>query len=142
LRQHALVRTALPCHVDGMPKLLTILLMVARLLGVILILLGAAIWFGFGAGITATHAILGSLFVLDAWIIAIIALFALPSRTMPLLVLVLGGVVAWFGGAQTTLLVGNGHWAVRLLHLLLGVALLGLIESLAKAVRLHRRTVH
>jgi len=119
----ALVRAALPCHVDRMTKFLTILLMVARLLGVILILLGAAIWLGFGAGITATHAILGSLFVLDAWIIALIALFALPRRALPLLV-------------------GTGHWAVRLLHLLLGVALLGLVESLARAVRLHRQTVH
>ena len=125
-----------------MTKFLTILLMIARLLGVVLLLLGAAIWLGFGTGLTATHAILGSLFVLDAWIIAIIALFALPARALPLLLLALGGVVAWFGGAQTSLLVGTGHWAIRLLHLLLGVAMLGLIEALAKAVRLHRQTVH
>jgi hypothetical protein len=122
-----------------MTKLVTILLMLARLFGVVLILLGAAIWLGFGKGITPVHAALGSLFVLDAWIIAVIALFALPSRTLPLLVLALGGAVLWFGVAQTTLLVGTGHWAVRLLHLLLGVALLGLVDSLGRAVRLHRQ---
>jgi hypothetical protein len=112
--------------------------MLARLLGVVLILLGAAIWLGFGRGITPVHAALGSLFVLDVWIVAVIALFVLTARTLPLLVLALGGVVVWFGVAQTTLLVGNAHWAVRVLHLLLGVALLGLVESLGKAVRLHR----
>jgi hypothetical protein len=126
---------------NRMTKLVTILLMLARLLGVLLILLGAAIWLGFGRGIVPVHAILGSLLVLDAWIIAVIALFALPSRAVPLFALALGGVVVWFGVAQTTFLVGSAHWAVRLLHLLLGIALLGLIERLSKAVRLHRAAV-
>ena len=121
-----------------MTKLVTILLMLARLLGVVLILLGAAIWLGFGKGITAFHAALGSLFVVDVWIVALIALFVLTSRLLPLLVLALGGVVVWFGVAQTTLLVGSAHWAIRLLHLLLGVSLLGLVEALGKAVRIHR----
>lgn len=121
-----------------MTKLVVILLMLARLLGLILILLGVAIWIGFGRGITNVHAALGSVFVLDVWIVAVIALFVLTARGLPLLVLALGGVVVWFGVAQTTLLVGGAHWAVRLLHLLLGVALLGLVESLGKAVRVHR----
>ncbi|HXT15987.1 MAG TPA: hypothetical protein VN706_10195 [Gemmatimonadaceae bacterium] len=121
-----------------MSKLVTILLMLARTLGALLVLLGISIWVGFG-GVTPVHAALGSLFVLDAWIIALIALFALPKRLLPLLVLALGGIVAWLGVAQTTLLVGSAHWAVRLVHLLLGLALLGLVESLGKAVRLHQR---
>lgn len=120
-----------------MPKLVTVLLMIARLLGVLQIVLGVAIWVGF-AGVVAVHAILGSLLVLDAWIIGLIALFALSKRALPLLLLVFGGAVMWFGVAQTSLLVGSAHWAIRVLHLLLGIALLGLIEALAKAIRLHK----
>ena len=75
--------------------------------------------------------------MLVVWIIAIIALFALPRRTLPLITLLIAGVVLWFGMAQTTLLVGSAHWAVRLAHLLVGLATMGLSESLLKAVKLH-----
>lgn len=119
-----------------MTKLVTVLQMIARLLGALQIFLGVAIWVGFRA-VVAAHAILGSLFVLDAWIIGVIALFALPRRTLPLLMLLLGGAVLWFGVAQTSLLAGPTHWAVQVLHLLLGLALLGLTESVGKAVRVH-----
>jgi hypothetical protein len=71
------------------------------------------------------------------WIIAIIALFALSTRTLPLITLLVAGVALWFGMAQTTLLVGSAHWAVRLAHLLVGLATIGRAESLTKAVKRH-----
>jgi hypothetical protein len=120
-----------------MTKLVKVLLMLARLLVVVQLALGLAIWPG-GASLAAPHSALGSLFVLDAWIIALIALFALPRRAVPLFTLAFGAVVMWLGMAQMTLLVGSAHWTVRVVHLLLGLALLGLVEMLAKAVRVHR----
>jgi hypothetical protein len=120
-----------------MVKLVTILLMIARLLGAILLVLGFCIWFGI-ANPTGLHAALGSVFVLTGWVIALIALFALPKRGVALFALLLGGVVIWFGVAQTTFLKDSMHWVVRFTHLLLGLAMLGLIESLAKAVRIHK----
>jgi hypothetical protein len=120
-----------------MIKLVTVLLMLARLLGAILLVLGFCIWFNI-AKPTAAHAALGSLFVLVMWVIAVIALFALPRRGLPLFALLLGALVMWFGMTQTTLLTGSMHWAVRVVHLLLGLAALGLTEALAKAVRIHK----
>jgi uncharacterized membrane protein YkgB len=120
-----------------MSKTVAVLQMLARLLGVVQILVGLAIWLGWATSAVAFHSAAGSLFVLVVWIIAIIALFALPRRTLPLITLLVAGIVLWFGMAQTTLLVGSGHWAVRLAHLLLGLATMGLSESLAKAVKLH-----
>lgn len=114
--------------------------MLARLLGVVQIVVGFCLWFGLLTGAVAFHSALGSLFVLVAWIVAGIALFVLPRRGLPLFTLFLAGVVLWFGMAQVTLLPGSGHWAVRLVHLLLGVATLGLIESLAKGVKSHLAT--
>lgn len=123
-----------------MRKTLTIFIMLARLLGVVQIIVGLGIWFGMFGGAAPIHSILGSLFVLTMWIVAGIALFALPKRGVALFAMLWGGLVLWFGMAQTTLLVGSTHWAIRLAHLLVGVAALGLVESLGKAVKRHLAT--
>jgi len=114
--------------------------MLARLLGLLQIVVGVCLWLGIATGLVKLHTGLGSLLVLVAWVVAGIALFALPQRRIPLITLLMGGVVLWFGMAQTTLLPGTMHWAVRVVHLLLGLALLGLIETLRKAVSQHLAT--
>jgi hypothetical protein len=120
-----------------MRKTASVLTMLARLLGVVQILVGLAMWFGFAARAVAFHSALGSLFVLALWIIALIALFSLDKRGLPLFALLWGGLVLWFGMAQTTLLVGGAHWAVRLAHLLVGLAAIGLADSLGRALKAH-----
>jgi hypothetical protein len=120
-----------------MQKSLTVLLMLARLLGVVQLLVGIGIWFGVGTSTVTLHTALGGLFVLVVWIIAIIALFALPKRAVALVTLLWGALVLWFGMAQTTLLLGSAHWAVRVAHLLVGLAALGLVEALGGAAKRH-----
>jgi len=119
-----------------MIKLITPLQMLARLLIALQVILGLAIWFGY-ISVTQIHIALGSLFVLDVWIIALIALFALPRRMLPFITLIMGGIVMWFGVAQRTMMLGDLHWAVRVVHLLLGLATMGLVEPLVKAVKQH-----
>jgi hypothetical protein len=121
-----------------MSKTIGVLGMLARLLGAVQIVVGLAMWFGWAKSAVALHSALGSIFILVVWIIAIIALFALSTRLLPLITLLVAGVALWFGMAQTTLLVGSTHWAVRLAHLLVGLATMGLAESLAKAVKRHQ----
>ncbi len=120
-----------------MQKSMTVLLMIARLLAVVQIVVGLCLWFGVLKNAVAFHSAAGSLFVLVAWIIAGIALFALPARGLPLFTLFLAGVVLWFGMAQVTILPGARHFGIQLLHLLLGLATLGLLEALGKAVKRH-----
>jgi hypothetical protein len=112
------------------------LLMVARALVAAQIVLGLLIWFG-KISLTQVHIALGGLFVVDLWLLAIIALFALSARGLSLLTLFMGGVIMWLGVAQTSLLIGPAHWAVRVLHLLLGVSAMGLVEPLTKALLAH-----
>ena len=119
-----------------MIKLITPLQMLARLLIALQVILGLTIWFGV-ISVTQIHIALGSLFVLDVWIIALIALFALPRRMLPFITLIMGGIVMWFGVAQRTMMLGELHWAVRVVHLLLGLATMGLVEPLVKAVKQH-----
>lgn len=116
-----------------MNTLVKALLFIARLLVAIQLVLGALIWLG-NTSLVQVHVVQGGLFVLCMWALAIIALFALPRRGLPLLALLMGGVILWFGVAQRTFLIGSAHWAIRILHLLLGVSAMGLIEPLAKAV--------
>jgi hypothetical protein len=120
-----------------MKKINTILLMLVRLLGVVQLVVGLAIWFGFAAGARAMHIGVGMVFVLVLWIYAVFALFALPRRGLALLTLLLGGIVVWFGMAQLTMLPGSAHWIVRLVHLLLGLSAMGIAERLGKAIKLN-----
>lgn len=111
--------------------------MLSRLIGVVQLITGCAIWFGLMPKAVPMHFGLGSLLALVVWIVSLIALFALPKRGLALFTLGWGALMLWFGMAQTTLLVGSAHWAVRVAHLLVGVAALGMVESLAKAVKAH-----
>jgi len=120
-----------------MRNIIKALLMVARLLVTVQIILGLLIWFGNRISLTQVHIALGMLFVIDLWALGIIALFALSARGLSLLTLLMGGVIMWLGVAQTSLLIGPAHWAIRLLHLLLGVAAMGLVEPLTKALFAH-----
>ena len=132
-------RTVRPTVLSLMRLTIIVLQMLARLLGAAQILIGFAIWFGWAPNAVVLHTALGSLFVLVLWIIAAIALFALSKRGVALFTLLWGALVLWLGMAQTTLLPGGVHWAVRLAHLLVGLAAMGLVESLGKAVKLHSR---
>lgn len=119
-----------------MRTLVKILLMLARLLVTAQIVLGLLIWFG-KISFTQIHIALGSLFVLDLWLLAVIALFALSARGLSLFSLLLGGVIMWLGVAQRTMVLGSAHWAVRVVHLLLGVSAMALIEPLTKSLLGH-----
>jgi hypothetical protein len=120
-----------------MRNLVKVLLMLARLLVAAQVILGLLIWFGRMTSIRQLHIALGSIFVLDLWVLAVIALFALSARGLALFTLLLGGVIMWFGTAQMSMLPGDMHWAVQVVHLLLGVSAMALAEPLSKALFAH-----
>ena len=120
-----------------MRQTITVLQMLARFLGAVQILVGLAIWFGWAPNAVVAHSALGSLFVLVTWAVSLIALFVLSKRAIALFTLLWGALVLWFGMAQTTFLPGPMHWTIQLTHLLVGLAAIGLVETLCKAVRLH-----
>ena len=111
--------------------------MLARLLWVVQLLVGFGIWFGIWTAGLSLHLAGGALFVVVLWIIGLIALFALPKRGVALFTLLWGGLLLWLGMSQTSLLVGNGHWAVRVAHLVVGLAAMGLVESISGATKRH-----
>jgi hypothetical protein len=119
-----------------MRNFVKVLLMLARLLITAQVILGLLIWFG-RISFTQAHIALGSLFVLDLWLLGVIALFALSARGLSLFSLLLGGVIMWLGVAQRTMLVGSLHWAVQVVHLLLGLSAMAIVEPLSRALLAH-----
>jgi hypothetical protein len=113
------------------------MLIFGRLLGVLQITIGLALWRGWWPHAVAFHSAMGSLLVLVLWVVALIALFVLSTRAIPLVALFWGGLVLWLGMAQMTLFVGDAHWTIRVAHFVVGLAAIGFIESLVKATSRH-----
>lgn len=115
----------------------TVLLMLGRLVGILQILGGVAIWVGVAPWVRQAHMAIGSLFVLVLWIVGVIALFALPARALSFFTLLWGALVLWLGMAQVSLLPGAGHWVIRVVHLVVGLIAIGLLEQLGKRLKAH-----
>ncbi len=105
--------------------------MLVRLTGLILIVLGLAFWTGHALGLIPVHKQIGYLFVLALWAEAAFAAPAAGAPGFVALVFLWGLVVAFLGMTQDRLLIGSAHWIIKLLHLLVALAALGLAERLA-----------
>ena len=105
--------------------------MFVRVAGVIQILLGLAFWTGNALGLVDLHQLLGILLVLALWTQAALADRAGVPAGMVAGAAVLGLLVVIVGLTQQNLLPGSAHWVIQVIHLLLGLGLLGLADNLA-----------
>jgi hypothetical protein len=95
--------------------------------GLLALVLGLFSWIGFGVQLISMHMLLGYLAVGALWIAAIGQAFTKNGNwPIALAALLLGTVTIWFGTTQATLLGGSAHWIVQIVHLMLGVASIGL----------------
>ena len=114
-----------------MTKAAKVMQMLIRAFGVVQIVIGFAIWMGYGLHPPVIHMAIGVVFVLALWILAILGARARVGAPLVALVLVWGALTAVFGMAQSAILPGPHHWIIRVLHLLVGVAAMGQAEALA-----------
>ena len=105
--------------------------MFVRVAGVIQILLGLAFWTGNALGLVDLHQLLGILLVLALWTQAALAHRAGVPGGLVAGAAVLGLIVPIVGLTQRELLPGSAHWVIQVIHLLLGLGLLGLADNLA-----------
>lgn len=106
-----------------------------RILGIILIILGVLFWAGHALQLVPLHMLLGLLFVLALWVLAGVAYRAGGLAGFATAVVVWGVIVLAFGMGQRSLLPGSAHWVIQALHLLIGLAAMGLGDRLAERVR-------
>lgn len=114
-----------------MRSTITAIQMAVRVVGVVQLVLGLAFWTGNALGLVDLHQLLGILLVLALWTLAALAHRAGVPAGLVAGAAVLGLVVPIVGLTQRELLPGSAHWLIQVLHLLLGLGLLGLAENLA-----------
>jgi hypothetical protein len=99
--------------------------------GVVQLALGVLFWTGNALGLVDLHILLGVLLVLGLWTMAALALRAGVAAGLVAAAVVYGLVVPIVGFTQRELLPGSAHWVIQVIHLLLGIGLIGLAETLA-----------
>jgi hypothetical protein len=114
-----------------MQSTITGIQMFVRVAGVVQLLLGLAFWTGNLLSLVDLHMLNGILLVLTLWTQAAVAHRAgVPGRLVAGS-FVWGLIVVALGLTQTNLLTGSLHWVIQVIHLLLGIGLLDLADTLA-----------
>lgn len=106
--------------------------MLIRVTGLIQILLGVALWVGYVRNLVPLHMLIGLIFVLALWVLAILVWRTGVPLSFAIVTIIWGGVVLLFGLYQRQWLLGPAHWLVQTLHLLVGVLAIGLGERLTR----------
>lgn len=118
-----------------MPQSLRSLLFAMRALAAVLLLVGIAIWAGHYVPWRAVHAGLGALLGVLLLAEGIVAWRATERVGVIVLAAVWTAVLAGYGFAHARLWPGGAHWIAQMLHVLLGLATLGVAERVAGVVR-------
>ena len=114
-----------------MRSTITAIQMGIRVLGVVQLVLGIIFWTGNALGLVDLHQLIGIVLVLGLWTQAAMAHRAgVPGRLVAGAA-VYGLIVPIVGLTQRDLFPGSAHWVIQVIHLLLGIGLLGLAENLA-----------
>jgi len=103
-----------------------------RGLGSIMIILGLLFWSGNALALIPVHMLLGILLVLTLWTLTILAARLGERPGIVALAVVWGLIVPILGVTQDQLLIGPLHWIIKVLHLLVGLAAIGVAEALAR----------
>ena len=109
-----------------------------RLTGLTQIVLGLLFWTNNALTLIPIHMMIGSLFVLSLWALAILAAIMGADRRFVVLALVWGVVVIGLGMTQTRILPGPFHWVIEVIHLLVGLAAMGIAQGLGVRINLKR----
>jgi hypothetical protein len=122
----------------GMRATLTISLMLVRVSGVLLLILGLLIWTEGTFGLIPIHMLLGLVLVVALWVLAAVSTRAGVPTGLAAGVGLGGLVVLVLGVTQASLLPGSGHWVIQIVHLLIGMAAVGSAEIIGGRLRRYR----
>jgi hypothetical protein len=118
-----------------MRRATTTVQMFVRAAFVVQLVLGVLFWIGTARGLVPLHQTIGILLVLGLWTMAFLAARAGVRPPLVALAAVWGLIVLLLGLSQTRLLVGSAHWVIQVLHLLVGIGLIGQAEGLAARIK-------
>jgi hypothetical protein len=100
---------------------------VLSLAGLLALILGILVWTGTDVNFIQMHMWLGLLAVAALWVIGIGQAFSTGgSWVIAACAVGVGGTLIFIGMTQTSLMVGAFHWVIQLLHLVLGLLVIGI----------------
>lgn len=109
---------------------------VLSLAGLLALILGLLFWTGTGLNWVSMHMLLGLLAVGALWLIGTAQAFAKGgSWILALCALIVGAAIVVLGIIQSSLLVGDLHWIVQVVHLILGILTIGVGHMAAARYR-------
>ena len=108
------------------------LLVLMRIAAGVQIVVGLGLWTGRWYSLVGMHRATGVAYVVLFWILAILALAQRRNIGLALVALLWGFVIAALGFMQQRILIGDLHWIVRVVHLIVGLSALGIAERLAR----------
>jgi hypothetical protein len=112
--------------------------MVLSLAGLLALILGLLFWTGSALNLVSLHMLLGFLAVGALWIIGVAqALVYSGSWMIALVSMIVGALMLFLGLTQSSLMMGEFHWVIRIIHLLLGLVTIGLGHMAAARHRKH-----
>jgi hypothetical protein len=115
-----------------------ILQMIVRVGGLAMIALGLLFWSGNALSLIPVHMLLGLILVLCLWALAVLGAFARAGWGRIALAAVWGLITPVLGVTQGAIVPGDMHWIIQIVHLLVGLALMGQAEQLARRIRAAR----
>jgi hypothetical protein len=118
-----------------MNKTMKFLLNLCRLLVVVQLVMGVAMWMGQGAGFVNAHMGLGLLFVVLVIALAAMAGAAGAPKSLVWVTVIWGIITVAVGMGQMRVMVGESHWIIRLVHLFLGLGMQGQAERIGRALK-------
>jgi hypothetical protein len=108
---------------------------IVRLALIVQLVLGSLFWAGNATSLVDLHQFVGIVLVLSLETLVFAAARAGVDRPLVVLAGLWGIVVVVLGLSQQNLMVGSAHWVIQVLHLLLGLAAVGLSEVLAGRIQ-------
>jgi hypothetical protein len=109
---------------------------VLSLSGVLALILGLLLWSHRAPNLMPLHMLLGLLVVGTLWVLAIGQAFANGgSWLIAACAIIIGALVLVLGMNQSSLMVGEFHWIIQVIHLLLGLAAIGIGHMAAARYR-------
>jgi len=105
-----------------------------RITGLLQLLMGLIIWTGALDQLISLHITTGILLVVALWVLAGLAIGRAPVGQV-VVAFLWGLLMPVLGLLQEGLLRGGFHWTIQVVHLLIGLAAIGMGEGLARAIR-------
>lgn len=108
-------------------------------LALVQLALGVAFWTGNALAFVGVHLLGGFGLVVSLWALALLALGGGGSRPLAILAVAWGLAMPILGLAHAGLVPGSAHWMIEVLHLLVGLAAVGIAQSLVRTIPSARR---